>query len=127
VAYEHTGKVVDLVGLGSKAVANAQWTLGRWLDAGELESFAQAEGVEVVAIYDSWYRGRIPDEWRKAGELLTPSMMSVVVPDRVSFYAVSSEGKAQLAYNLASFAADLPRGASIELRNYPRPSTPRSR
>lgn len=106
VSFLSETKVLDLWGLGNLEIA--QKVLENEFYQTDLLEINQRYETDVVIIFDSWFRGSIPDEWIKVGEW--EIIDNVVCGDsRVSFYAISPGTKVeQLTANLQDFSDDLP-------------------
>jgi hypothetical protein len=136
VAFRNPYFVLDLCGLGSPDVLEAQkrFPAMAWAD-----TLCRRHGVRVAMIYDSWFRNR-PASWKRVGVLrlaATPDVPAsgalarlvrfahhrlgrggttvVVGGDSVSFYAVLPEPEDRLRESLERFRPRLVGGAELVL------------
>jgi hypothetical protein len=102
---------VDLAGLANMDVARR--ILNGVYENEDIKEITEASGASIGVVYDSWFRGRIPGNWRRAGTWTIRNNV-VVGSDTVSFYAVRPDAFAELRLHLRDFARDLP--ATVILR-----------
>jgi hypothetical protein len=99
-------QLLDLVGLGSNAVAKARID-GRFTDQ-LIAHLAVERDLDLAIVYESWFEtnGGLPRSWIKVGEweIRDPVISSPVV----SFFAVDPPQADALERNLKLFASDLP-------------------
>ncbi len=111
VSYRNPAYVLDLYGLGSEEVCRLK--LRNALDDQAVRALAERKQVHLFMLYDDWFTGRLPAEWRKVAVLQTPAVSAH--SGQVSFYAAPAVHQAELLLRLREFAGTLPEGASILL------------
>lgn len=98
--------IVDLMGLGSPAVARARgMRIDGPLDAAAVASLTR--GAAVAAVYDAWFVGALPASWTAVARL-TIAENRVCASDTVTFYALDASRAEPLANALRGFAPRLP-------------------
>lgn len=112
VAYGNGNTVLDLWGLGSeearKLSANNQWTADR------LQEITERRGVSYAMLYPLWFRD-VPEVWCPIADLVTSHVTSA--SGTVRFYLIRREMEAEMRAALDRFAADLPEGAQLTVRD----------
>jgi hypothetical protein len=133
VAFRNPDFVVDLFGLGSPDVLEAQ---KRFPGMAWADTLCRRHDVRVAMIYDSWFPN-CPASWKRVGVLhlaATPDVPAsgalavlvflahrrsgttvVVASDRVSFYAVRPEDESRVRESLERFRPRLVEGAELLL------------
>ncbi|HTK28432.1 MAG TPA: hypothetical protein VL309_02720 [Vicinamibacterales bacterium] len=104
---------LDLVGLADMTVARR--VLNGWFAYDDIEEIAAERGIRIAIVFDSWFHGRIPPRWQKAGSW-TIDDNAVEGDDTVTFYAVRPEELGPLRSRLREFAASLPDDVSVDRR-----------
>jgi hypothetical protein len=112
VSYQNNNYVLDLAGLASidnlrlrKSDDNSDW----------MTIATQDKDVDLVMIYDKWFKDDIPNDWKKLGELrlgkrkITPSYSSV------SFYAIGCKAYTDISQLIEKFSTTLPKGVVFEI------------
>ncbi|MEO8875319.1 MAG: hypothetical protein ABI461_07020 [Polyangiaceae bacterium] len=108
VGYFSNAEIVDLVGLASPRIARARgMRIDGPLSEKDVDQITRDAHVEVAIVYDDWFAGSLPPEWKKVGSWKI-SDNHVCAKDTVTFYATSAEREAALRENLRSFATRLP-------------------
>ena len=108
VAYVNDVTIVDLMGLASPRVARARgMRIDGPLSASNIAAITHDENVDVAILYDDWFAGSLPSEWRKVGSWQITNN-HVCAKDTVSFYATSAQQESILIENLRTFAPRLP-------------------
>jgi hypothetical protein len=108
VALRHRGPLLDLAGLASTEVLRQR--KGPGLSAAFLERIVRQHGVEVVAIYDSWFEGIVPSNWTRVATWRLAERSRVTVGGlEVAFYATSAASVGRLAAAVHAFEPRLPR------------------
>jgi hypothetical protein len=106
-------RLLDLWGLANMEVATAKRE-GRY-DREEIRRLVDANGVQVVILYEHWFRGRIPSEWTKVAQWTIPN--NVAAGDAtVSFFAPKPEQAEVLERQLRQFSSELPQGVRAAFR-----------
>jgi hypothetical protein len=95
----------DLVGLANREVASRM--LNRWYQYDDIQELTEAADVRIAIVYDSWFRGRIPPTWRRAGIWVIPDNV-VNGSDTVTFYATQPDAFPDLRSHLQEFSHELP-------------------
>ncbi|MBD1203894.1 MAG: hypothetical protein H9533_07135 [Rhodobacteraceae bacterium] len=112
VAYGNGNTVLDLWGLGSEEArrlsANNQWTADR------LQEITERRGVSYAMLYPLWFR-EVPELWCPIADLVTSQVTSA--SETVRFYLIRRELEAEMRAALDRFAADLPGGARLTVRD----------
>jgi hypothetical protein len=111
LSYRNEFDVVDLWGLASPEAARAR--LER--RPGWMAEIVRARGVELVMIYDDWYAGQIPGEWRRVGELTTLGRLETAAGATVAFYATSDEAAERVILEMRTFETTLPGSARLAI------------
>lgn len=112
VAYYGNIYLIDLVGLGNQPVARAR--LARSFDTAYMQELTTNYHVDIVIIYDSWFRDLIPSAWVKIATWEIPN--NIVAGDRtVTFYAPSTEKEAIVRDKLIQFSPHLPPDVKVEM------------
>lgn len=110
VSYGNDKYVLDLYGLGSEEVRRLK--LQGNLDADAIVRIAESKGVEMFMLYDAWFPGLIPLDWKKVAILHAPKVSSA--NGDVSFY-YSGFDEGEMAKMLADFSNSLPNGARLDI------------
>jgi hypothetical protein len=105
-------RCLDGMGLGSREPSLAAQH-GR-MGPGFIESWARQESASIAVIYESWWRGRLPQSWIKIGEWTVDQKVSVAEPT-VSFFATTPKEADRLQKNLMAFTPKLPEGVSANI------------
>lgn len=102
-------KCLDLLGLGTKEVAEA--ILKSKYTPSLLSDLVKSKKVKIAVIYESlierFIGGELPTEWIKVGEWKIPNNL-VCGSDTVSFYVTDPDEKNNLIKNLRDFSTSLP-------------------
>ncbi|MGA2819251.1 MAG: hypothetical protein ABSF61_01125 [Anaerolineales bacterium] len=108
---------VDLFGLASPQVAESKLE-GHW-DANVIGSIVTRSGAQVAVVFDSWFKDTgLPgswvrvEEWKIADNVASGS-------DTVSWYSTDPQSAQELAHNLSSFRAELPRDVTVQVLPLP--------
>lgn len=113
VAWANPEYVLDLWGLAStEALALRQSSdCETWADG-----LADAHGVRVAMIYDSWLGCNLGSDWSRLGSLWTDDAAGAFLGGpEVAFYARNDAEASGLQADLADWAAGLPEGARFVL------------
>jgi hypothetical protein len=113
VSWNHDGDLVDVAGLGSFDVLEARKE-GRFDAAFTAELFREHQ-VEVLVIYDEFFKGIVPAGWDHAGRWCFTSRRMVLSSDCVTFYAPHGGAVERLRAALRSYQASLPEGVDAQL------------
>jgi hypothetical protein len=105
--------LLDLWGLASMEVATAR-RANRY-GPEELHRLVDAHGVQVVIVYEHWFRGRIPPQWTKVAQWTLPNNVAVGGPT-VSFFAPRPEQAEVLERQVREFSSELPQGVRAAFR-----------
>ena len=93
-------KLFDLVGLGSNEKLKYKFARKEY-DMNAIKNITENK-ADIAIIYDSWFEGKIPSEWIKICDWISP--ISFGVGDTiVSFYAINHKEKSNLIKNLNEF------------------------
>jgi hypothetical protein len=111
VAYKNPNFVLDLWGLGSEPVRKAK--LAGQYGPAQMAALAFEHRVDLVMIYDSWFRDGVPRSWTKVAVLHT-NLVTAAGAD-VAFYRTPTADADELTRALAAFAAALPPRDSLEI------------
>ncbi len=111
VSYQNPEPVLDLWGLCSRQVRRAR------LDGDPAwpAAFVSRDGVELAMIYDSWFDGRVPAEWRRIAQLRLLGKRITPGSATVGFYLTGPGSSEQILEQLRRFRATLPAGAALDL------------
>jgi hypothetical protein len=103
-------RVVDLVGLGTKEILDAQ--LAGMDDATRL-ALAEAQGAEIAILYERWLPpvSALGRSWRRVGTWTIPTQVAAG-DTTVTFFAIAPGVADYLAASLRAFSPELP--ASVE-------------
>jgi hypothetical protein len=97
--------LLDIVGLGSKVMI--PFTENKKPIDNDFEAFlAQytfTNKYDVAVIYDEWFQGHVPKNWKKAAVLKIKNPISVS-QDEVSIYSVNNKNLLQLKKNIKKFS-----------------------
>lgn len=121
ISYYGDIELLDLVGLASAEVTGIRRRQGG-LTSADLSRLTQQRSSQLTIVYESWFAGVIPLDWRKAGEW-TVSAQIVLSDKTVSFFAVDSspETAVRLVQTLSVYDERLPDGVASRLAT---PSSP---
>jgi hypothetical protein len=100
-------RCVDLIGLGTRAVAAAK--LAGVYDTQAIAAITAARRTNIAIVYTPWFRpfGGLPAEWKEVGRWTL--RRNVICGDAtVSFYAVDPGERSRLAESLRQFSPLLP-------------------
>ena len=109
VAWQNPNYVLDLWGLASPDALKLRTedAAPGWADA-----LADANGVRVAMIYDSWLAEALGPDWVRLGSLWTDDAAGAFLGGAdVTFYARNAAEAAGLKADLSDWAAGLPEGA----------------
>lgn len=109
VAWQNPDYVLDLWGLASPDALKLRTedAAPGWADA-----LADANGVRVAMIYDSWLAEALGPDWVRLGSLWTDDAAGAFLGGAdVTFYARNAAEAAGLKADLSDWAAGLPEGA----------------
>ena len=115
VSYRSPYPVLDLWGLCSTEIRRAR--LER--DPAWPDTFVQRQDIELAMIYDSWFRDRIPSNWRLLARLHLHGQRITPGSATVSFYLTRPGPATELLEHLHDFRAKLPVGTSLEVSQSP--------
>ncbi len=93
-------KLLDLYGLGSLEVAQAK-RRGEF-DREQVRALGRAHQVEIIIIYNTWFEGKIPEEWQEVGQWQISDNV-VCGSDTVSFYAPDASRREEIRAQLEEF------------------------
>ncbi len=110
VSYQNPVQVLDLWGLCSREVRRARLDL----DPAWPGAFVSQDGVDLVMIYDFWFDGRIPADWRRIARLRLLGKRITPGSATVSFYLTGPGSGEQILEQLRRFRATLPAGAALD-------------
>jgi hypothetical protein len=111
VSYRNTSGVLDLWGLGSERVRKLR-AAGAFGPA-QMARMARDYGVGVVMIYEPWFDGQVPAEWRKAAVL--HALGAQASCDNVTFFVTPIANDALVLDRLARFKAMLPARDTLHI------------
>ena len=98
-------KTLDLFGLASLDVAQAKRN-GNY-DADTIQELVLDNGVEIIVIYDAWFKDNRPSEWIEVGKWKITNNV-VCADDTVTFYVPNELFKSKAVENLKEFSIFLP-------------------
>ncbi len=109
MSYRNRNYVLDLWGIGSEEARKLRFEhASNWL-----LQITKERNVGVALIYDDWFDGSIPSEWRRVA-VLEISRRNMVLPSpRMSIYATGPELADEVAAALAAFEPTLPAGSKL--------------
>lgn len=110
-SYRNDGYVLDLYGLASPEALRLR---AKRRDGAWMESLAVRHQVELVMIYDRWFRAR-PAAWQPVAVLVSTNDGGALGGQRVTFYATTAEAAGPILAALARLAPTLPQGTALEL------------
>ncbi|MCS3867932.1 hypothetical protein J3D55_000848 [Chryseobacterium ginsenosidimutans] len=97
--------LLDIVGLGSKIMI--PFTENKKPIDNHFETFLSQYTInnkyDVAIIYDEWFQGHVPKNWKKAAVLKIKNPISVS-RDKVSVYSINKENLLQLRQNIKKFS-----------------------
>lgn len=96
---------LDLYGLANLDVAKARQN--ETYDAGKVRDLALKNKVEIVVIYDSWFKENRPPEWIEIGQWQIANNVACA-DDLVTFYVTEAAFKSDAISNLQDFSTSLP-------------------
>ena len=102
ISYYNDLRLFDMAGLGNAEVIRDTTKPRRLF----FERMCAEKQVQIAIIYDSWFKGEIPEGWIKAGEW-TIRNNHICGDSTVSFYAVGEDHLAHLTSSLKSFSRKL--------------------
>jgi hypothetical protein len=110
-SYRNDSYVLDLYGLASPEALRLRTERREepWM-----ESLVARHQVELVMIYDGWFR-ELPAGWQPLAVLVSTNDGGILGGQRVTFYATSPELAGPLRAALARFAPTLPPGATLKV------------
>jgi hypothetical protein len=98
-------RILDLVGLANMESARA--TLANALDARFYERLTRKEKVDIAIVYEQWFSGQLPPDWRKVATWTIPNRVAAAY-DTVTFFAASDAREPRLVTSLRAFSGSLP-------------------
>jgi len=98
-------KTLDLFGLASLDVAQAKRN-GNY-DADTIQELVLDNGVEIIVIYDAWFKDNRPSEWIEVGKWKIANNV-VCADDTVTFYVPEESFKSKAVKSLQEFSFFLP-------------------
>lgn len=113
LCYDGSARIVDLAGLGDRAMFKARITQN--FKTKVIEGYCANQKVEIAMAYESWFirEYTLPKDWHLAGRLKIEH--NVVCGDEtVSFFAVNPNASAKLVESLKDFAHRGPADVHIE-------------
>lgn len=104
VCYKNRNYVLDLWGLASSEVfaERLKSTDNEWLD-----ELTQKKNTRLVMIYDTWFK-KLPDKWKKLGELHLGEARIIPSESKVAFYATDPKDYTEIKKKLNEFVQTLP-------------------
>jgi hypothetical protein len=103
IAYLTDAKLTDLMGLATPKVARMKsLRIDRGLDRAQLEALETEDRFTMAIVYDDWFAGAIPPEWR-AVERWKIKDNRVCAKDTVTFYATHASTAGALRDGLDTF------------------------
>jgi hypothetical protein len=112
VSYRNPNYVLDLWGLGSETARLRRNAADR--DASWLKDLVAAHQIGVVMVYDEWFPGQIPANWRQIGKLKSDHRMAAPF-DTVSIYATSAAAAPDSLAALRAFSRNLGPGTTVTI------------
>lgn len=105
VCYYNSIRLTDLAGLADNSVAKA-YAGGAIEGEKKFQILAEERNLSLIMLYESWYYGNIPVEWRKVAELRIKDNY-ICGDDVVAFYAPTQGTAAVLTQRLQEWAPRL--------------------
>ena len=112
VSFRNTNYVLDLFGLGSETVRKLRLS-GRF-DAKAINDTVVRTHVGLIMIYESWYPGLIPADWRRVAVLSTGPAVSNA-DSSVTFFASPLGDAGAIKAELSRFKRSLPPRDSLRI------------
>ncbi len=112
VSYRNDNRVLDLWGLGSERVRKLK-AAGAF-GPRQMDEMARQYGAGVAMIYEPWFAGTIPADWRKMAVL--HSLAAQASCDNVSVFVTPAGDDAQVLTALQRWARMLPRRDTLVVR-----------
>ncbi len=117
VSYRNPTFVLDLWGLGSEEIR--QMKFKRQLNAKSINDVVTRRGVDLMMIYEDWFKGLIPEQWTKVAILKTSKVAAF--SGQVQIYITPKVDKGEIADLLGKFSKTLPNGSELF---FPQPRPP---
>ncbi|WP_152976662.1 hypothetical protein [Herpetosiphon geysericola] len=109
VSYFNPHYTLDLFGLSNIDVIDYRRTNSpNWM-----ETIASQYDVNLIMIYDSWFKTYLPSDWTQIGKLHLESRYASVEEPDVSFYVRDPNTSAQVRQLLEQFSQTLPKGTEF--------------
>ncbi len=112
VSFGNDNYVLDLWGLGSEEIRKLK--MANAYDSKAMERIIKEHNIQLIMIYESWYRDQIPASWVKLAVLHTRERIVVAQQD-VAFFAPSATQTDALKQALVRFKKTLPREIGLQL------------
>ena len=111
VSYQNNNYVLDLVGLASIDALRLRISDDT---SGWMATATQDKDVELVMIYDEWFKD-IPNDWKKLGKLWLGKRRISPSESSVSFYAIGCKPYTDISQLIEKFSTTLPKGVVFEI------------
>jgi hypothetical protein len=111
VSWRNEAPVLDLWGLVSPQMYRIRFTRSR---QGLAKAVADRD-IDLVMIYDSWFRDFVPCTWIAVAKLKITARNYALGSPEVTFYATHGEAAASILADLEAFAPMLAPGAALSL------------
>jgi hypothetical protein len=112
VSYRSKHYVLDLFGLGSEVVRKLKLS-GRY-GRDSIDRLATRSHVDLIMVYEPWFKDRLPLDWRRIAVLHTGKPVSVAYGD-VSFYITPAADAKDTLSLLRRFQSTLPKRDRLEI------------
>jgi hypothetical protein len=112
VSYQNNNYVLDLAGMASIDTIR----LIRSDDTSDWMTVAtQNKDVDLVMIYDKWFKDDIPNDWKKLGKLCLGKRKITPGSSSVSFYSIGCKAYTDISQLIEKFSTTLPKGVVFEI------------
>lgn len=115
VAYQSPHPVLDLWGLGSPDALSARLKGEPLYPARLLDS----HGVEVAAVYESWFIGQISPQWVPVARIVQTAPEAIVVDRNVAIFATNAPAQRRARAALEAVRESLPPDVRIDWSDRP--------
>jgi hypothetical protein len=110
VSYYGQSRLIDLIGLGNNEYTRGLLT-GQFSQPEYLATLAEKD-LRIAVIYERWLLGNVPPDWVRVATWNYGE--TVVVGNKVTFFATSEEEAARLRESLMAFEDALPGEVTVE-------------
>jgi len=106
ISYIADVKTLDLYGLANLEVASAK--INETYDTNTIRKLVSKNNVEIIVIYDAWFKDNHPPEWIEVGKWKIVNNV-VCANDTVTFYVPSKAFSSKAITSLQEFSRYLPK------------------